>query len=232
MAVLVTPTGFRLFGPAHLLILASVPLLAAALSWAGRRSPTLATAIRIGLGALLALDELAVYAYLFEQNASRLRYAMPLQLCDLAVWLSVASAFTLNPGVYDIAWFTGIAGSGMALLTPDLWAPFNSWPTASFFLSHGLTLVILLMLLWSGAARPRARSFWRAWLVSNLFAGLVGIFDALFDANYMYLRQKPASASLLDYFGPWPLYLITGEAVALGLYWLLYLPFRRDVKLS
>jgi uncharacterized membrane protein YwaF len=56
------------------------------------------------------------------------------------------------------------------------------------------------------------------------YAVVVGIFNAFAGANYMYLCRKPTNPSLLDLLGPWPVYLLGGAAVALALFWLLWLP--------
>ena len=59
----------------------------------------------------------------------------------------------------------------------------------------------------------------------NVCAVLVGPFD-YFYTNYFYLRSKPANPSLLDFLGPWPIYIAGTGAVALVLFLLLYLPVR------
>ncbi len=219
-------TDFVLFGPAHLAILASIPSAAALLAKFGSRHTR---PIRLCLGISLLANELVWNVYRLKTEGLRAPEGLPFQLCDLALWMTVLSLLTLKPWLYEVAYFTGIAGSGMATLTPDLWAPSWSYPTWYFFLAHGGVIVGILWLTWSRLLRPRRGSVWRALAVVNAFAFLVGSFNAVFRTNYMYLCRKPAGASLLDYFGPWPVYLLAGEALALLLFTLLWLPFRGRV---
>lgn len=218
--------NFHLFGPAHLVILASIPATAAILSVAAHRTPPRGRAIRFALGGFLAINELTWYGYILWREGWLFPKGMPLQLCTIALWSTVFAAVSLNSWAFEFAYFVGLGGSTMALLTPDLWAPFPSYPTVYFFLAHGSVVVTVLTLTWGGLARLRPGCVWRTFVIMNGFAVTVGIFDMLFKTNYMYLCRKPANTSLLDYFGPWPVYIVVGEGFALGLFWLLWLPVR------
>ncbi len=218
------PTGFPLLGPAHLMMLAAIPSAAAALTWIGRRGP--ARGLGLALAALLTANELAWYVYRLLHEGWRFPEGLPLHLCDLSVWLTVAAAFALGRAIFDVAYYAGLAGAAMAVLTPELWTPPASYPTIYFFLSHGGTIALILYLVWTGQARPRPASMWRALAALNLYALAVGVFDALTGANYFYLCRKPSRPSLLDYLGPWPVYVLAGEALAVLFFLLLWLPFR------
>jgi hypothetical integral membrane protein (TIGR02206 family) len=219
-------SNFHLFGLTHFAILASVPVLAALLSRVDRTLHGNRERLRFVLAAALVLNAIVWYGYLAFRGWLDFPENLPLELCDATLIVTVAALTTLNPLCFDLAWYGALAGTTMALLTPDLWEPFPSFSTVQFFIAHGLVVVAVLYLVWSRRMRPRPGSVWRAMLGLNIFAALVGGFNFLFDTNYMYLRAKPQNPSLLDLLGPWPWYIVAGELLALVLLSLLYLPFR------
>jgi hypothetical integral membrane protein (TIGR02206 family) len=225
-----TQPNFGLFGPTHLAILASVPLLAGLLAWIDRAMTVNRERLRFALAAALAMNGLVWYGYLAFRGWLKFPESLPLELCDATLLVTIAALITLDRLSFDLAWYGALAGTSMALLTPDLWEPFPSFSTVQFFIAHGLVVVAVLYLAWSGRARPRPGSVWMAMLGLNFFAAFVGGFNLVFGTNYMYLRSKPQNPSVLDLLGPWPWYIAAGEVLALALFSLLYLPFRRQQR--
>ncbi len=221
-------TNFRLLGITHLAILAAVPLLAAALAVLQRRLLPGKSWLRIALGIFLLADSACWFAYLAAIGQTLFPAELPLELCDITLLLVAIELLTLSPAVFDLAYYWALAGTSMALLTPDLWEQFPSLATVQFFVTHGTVVAATLYLVWSRQAHPRPGSLWRALLAVNAFAAIVGTFDVIFKTNYMYLRAKPENLSLLTFLGPWPWYIASGDAVACLLFLLLYLPFRQQ----
>jgi hypothetical integral membrane protein (TIGR02206 family) len=221
-------TNFQLFGIAHLAILTAVVLLAAILAVVQRRLSPGSRSLRLAVAAVLFLNMAWWDSYQAWHGLLSFPTHLPVEFCDYTTYLTLIALITLSPAAFDLSYYGALGGSTMALLTPDLSERFPSVSTSEFFITHGLVVAITLYMVGGGLARPRKGSVIRAMLGVNVWAALDGTLDWVFKANYMYLRTKPGNASLLDVLGPWPWYIVATEGVALGLFLLLYLPFRRS----
>ena len=68
---------------------------------------------------------------------------------------------------------------------------------------------------------PRPGAWRRAWLALNALALVVTPVNLALETNFLYLRAKPTQATVFDWLGPWPLYLVGLEALAAGIFFLL-----------
>lgn len=220
------PTNLHLLGLAHLVILGAVPLFAAVLAAVQRKLLPGHRGLRFGLVILLFLSTALYYGNFALHGEAMFPNHVPLELCDASLWLVIIALLTLKPAIFDLAYYGALAGASMALLTPNLSDP-SLFLSVQFFADHGLIVAAVLYLVWSRQARPRPGSVGRAMLGLNIFAAIAGTFDFFFKTDYMFLRAKPRTVSLLTFLGPWPWYILACECVAFGLFLLLYLPFRQ-----
>jgi hypothetical integral membrane protein (TIGR02206 family) len=219
-------TDFVFFGPLHFAILASTVLAAGGLFLLTRHHPDWILWTRRALGVFLLLASAVWWGYQWMIEGFTFPGRLPLNLCDWSLVATGVAALTLRPRWIEFAYYLGLIGAAMALLTPDLWGPLATFRNIHFFIAHGAIVSTVLYLAWTGHVRLDRGSIGRTFLILNLIALPVGLFDWAFGANYLYLRAKPASGSLMDAFGPWPWYLLVLELVALGLFCLLWIPVR------
>jgi len=223
-----TPPPFVLFGPAHLAVLLGTILLALVLIRRVRARPpgSSARVLRYGLATLL----LAIIGFEIGMGVAggwlTLENVLPLQLCDLAMLLAVYSLITRDRRTAELLYFWALAGSGLAMVTPDLRQGFPRWEFLVFFGLHGLVVEAALVLTFGFGLRPGPASARRAFLATAVYAALVGGVNALLGTNFMFLRARPVNPTILDWFGPWPLYIGAAGALAFCLFWLLALPFK------
>jgi hypothetical integral membrane protein (TIGR02206 family) len=214
-----------LFGALHISLLAAIATVSCALALLSRRGHIPSRPVRLALGWGIVLNEVVWWAFRYSREGIH-AVNLPLQLCDLTVWAAVAACLTARPAVVEFAYLAGMAGAGMALLTPDLWSPWPSYPAVYFFIAHGGIVVAAALMAFGGIVRFRPGGVWRSFAALAVYAAAVGAFNAVFGSNYMYLCRKPNNASLLDSMGPWPWYLAGGAALGLAIFGLLWLPVR------
>jgi hypothetical integral membrane protein (TIGR02206 family) len=219
----------ELLAAEHVGAVVVIAVVTATLVTAARLRPgSWTTAAARGLAVLLVGAEVGWWIYLAATHASRaeLAYALPFQLCDAAIFVSALALWLRRQILVEITYFWGLAGTIQAIFTPDLPHHFPTFPFLQYYVAHGGVVAAALFLVVGLGQWPRRHAYiWIAGL-TIAYAALVGLLDLVTGADYMYLRAKPASATLLDVMGPWPWYIAVAAAVGLALFFILDAPFR------
>lgn len=226
---------FVLFGPAHL---TGMGLVAAAclLIWLlrGRWSERGQKITRWGLLALIYACEGSWQVWMLTTGQWTVQGMLPLWLCSVTSWTMPLLLIWRSPRYYEWAYFMGILGAAMALLTPDLMNyGFPHFRFIEFITLHGAIIVAVVYMTVVEGFRPTWRSFPRVFLAFNT----LWLFDAWVNSklgsNYLYTQGKLPTPSLLDVLGPHPWYLMAMEGLGIIVCLLMYLPFAiRDRKRS
>lgn len=184
--------------------------------------------------ALLAFLNLTAYPfalYAWRDHRRSLDNVLPFHLCDLAAVVAGFALFTRRPMLLTLTYFWGIAATTQALLTPAIGIGPPHLPFVHFFVQHfaivAAALYILLVLKW----RPEM-PWWKSPLtvfgISVAYQGLALLINMMLKTNFAFASRPPDNPSLIDHLGRWPFYLFAMQGIALMLYLLLALPFRKS----
>jgi hypothetical integral membrane protein (TIGR02206 family) len=211
----------------HLLVLAGTALAAVLVTLLVRRlGRVTGHAVRWTLAALLLASVTAYLALAARSGDIGLLDFLPFHLCDLAIFVAVFALVTRSRLACEVLYYWALAGTTLAILTPDVSGSFPDWRWVAYFATHALVVISATTLVFGMDRTPRRGSAWRVFLITLAYAAFVGVVDAGTGANFLYLVRKPAAPTLLDWFGPWPVYIGVAAAVALALFALLEAPFR------
>lgn len=208
----------HLFGFAHIAWLSGIALTSAVLAILLRNRRIPDKPVRVFLACVIAGGEFQRHFHDGIQFPANL----PIQLCNLTAWVAVWACWTLSPLAAEIVYFLGLTGAGLALLSPDMGA---DWPPR-FFITHGSIVAVAIALVYGRLSTLHAGAVKRVSLILAAYLALIWPFNLWFGTNYFYIGRKPATRSLLDLMGPYPSYVFVAALVALGLFWLLWLPAR------
>ena len=183
-------------------------------------------AARWSITAILVLQEFAYHLWNIHIGEWTLQKMLPLHFCSLFVWLSAVMLVTKSRRIYDFAFFIGISGALQAVMTPDISGTgFPHFRFFQVFISHGAIILSALYMTIVEKFRPTWRSLGRVLVWINIYALFVFLVNTVLGSNYLFIAHKPETASLFDLLGPWPVYILAAEAVALAMFVMLYLPF-------
>ncbi len=132
--------------------------------------------------------------------------------------------------MYEILLFWIIAGTSQGVITPDIADGFPAFDYFRYWIVHLGLLIIIFYATFVFNMRPKLKSVFKSILVLLLYMVVMMILNYVLGANYSYLNYKPESASVLDYLGEWPWYLIQVVLLLLPYFLLIYLFFQVGKK--
>ena len=222
-------TPFELFGTVHLITIAVVILTSILLPkfYKNKSDYQISMMKKIIAGVIAAHVIISPYKDLYLlANPYDWRETIPLHMCDLSeiflVWFLLGGPRIL----YICAFFWGLGGATMAILTPDI--SHHDLDYIFFMVGHGMIVVGIMYATVTLGNRPYAKDIVTVSLITALvlLPIVYGINLLLGEpANFWYLMTKPAGASLMDMFPEPPYHLLVTTPIAIAVFYLIYLPY-------
>ncbi|MEK9650179.1 MAG: TIGR02206 family membrane protein [Gammaproteobacteria bacterium] len=218
---------FAIFGTEHLatLLLIFIIITGVPFFFRGKDKKT-QWGIGIGIACLIFVHEITNNLYYNFTLGLNWQEMFPLHMCDLSALAIALYFFNNNKLLFNCAFFWGISGASMALLTPDIEFGPPSSEYWQFFYGHTLVLLGVFYAVIALEERPYLKDVFNVIKVTLVL--LAGIYIANFilgeDANFWYLKKRPDGASLLDLFPDPPFHILVTIPLAVVMFYLIYLP--------
>lgn len=184
------------------------------------------------IAALVLLAEGAWWVINIVDGAWTLQYSLPLHLCEAGCFLVAAALWWRAPFAFEMSYFWGLGGTLPGLFSPSIPGHFPDPVFFQYYAEHGLLVLGAFYLVIALRMRPAQHAVMRVSLATATYALAVGVVDYFTDGNYLFLRELPPTRTLLDYLGPWPLYIVILAIAAVIVFNLLYLPFTRTAHMQ
>lgn len=222
-------TPFEIFGTVHILTILSIVLVSIFLPkfYKNKSDKQISLMTKVVAGIIAAHVIISPYKdlYLLAEPYDW-RETIPLHMCDLSeiflVWFLLGGPRLL----YTCAFFWGLGGATMAILTPDI--SHHDLDYIFFMIGHGMIIVGIMYATVTLGNRPYAKDIITVSLITALvLLPIVYAINLILGepANFWYLIAKPEGASLMDVFPDPPYHLLVTTPLAISVFYLIYLPY-------
>ena len=176
----------------------------------------------------LLVMEILFHVWMINTGRWNFSNSLPLELCSISLIFTIILLWTGNRSLIDFVFFAGIGGALQAIATPVLDVGFPHFRYFHFFFTHIGIILTAFYFIWMKEYRPTFKGIIKTMVILNVLFPLIVVVNSLFEGNYMFLKKKPNSDSLLDFLGPYPWYILSLEGIAFIMFIVLWLLFRRD----
>lgn len=177
------------------------------------------------LGIFVSLTVILFHINLISLGNYNFKTDLPFYLCSLVAIFIPIFTYYRKFWMFEVLFFWIIAGTLQAVITPDIRTGFPTFDYLRYWVVHlGLLTIIFYTIIVFGM-RPTFKSVFKSFFALQIYLIMMVLINWILNANYFYLNQKPKSASVLDYFGEWPWYIIVVQLLLIPYFLIIYVPF-------
>ena len=173
------------------------------------------------IGVLVLIGYLSWVILEILAGSFNLKLHLPFHLCRTANVLIFVVLFFRSFLAYEIVFFWGLTVIH-AVITPYITQGFPHYHFVRYWLTHQLMIIGIIYATFVYDIRPHKKSIYKSFVALLLFFLITIPVNLLLDANYFWICGKPPVGTVLDYFGPWPWYLVVATLLALIHFYLFY----------
>ena len=160
-------------------------------------------------------------------GANNWKLGLPLHLCDFSSASIILYFITKRREFFLFAFFAGIAGAGMAILTPDVLYSFPHIDYLRHMIGHSMILLGVTYAIIVDNQRPQLKDVHRILAVLSVFLLMMYPINTWLGppANYWYVIEKPPGFNVTDLMRDAPYHMIDIYILAVIVCYSIYLPY-------
>ena len=220
---------FVLFGNIHIVTMLSILAASVFIPLIYKNKSVAQKSVMTKIIACIVIAHVVISPYkdlFILENPYNWREVLPFHMCDLS---EIFIAWFLLGGpkiLYKCAFFWGISGATMAIITPDI--SHHDLDYAFFMIGHGMIVIGIMYATIALNNRPYAKDILTvSFITAFILLPITYLINLILGepANFWYLMAKPAGASLMDAFPEPPFHLLVITPLALAMFFLIYTPY-------
>ena len=224
---------FILFGSQHISALSIVIAVSVATPIVLRTANNIEVKkfVSMVLAILLILHELIKPFYRYYLFGHELLLVFPIHICHLAAISMGLFLILKKEFLFEIAYFWGLSGNLLAMVTPDMKYGFPNLEFTMFYFGHGLLLFSILFACVCLRTNLRWSSILRVFIATILILPAMYGLNIVLESyqpnvNYWYLMITPGPDTILSLFPEPPWHIPYVAVTALLIFIVSFIPYK------
>ena len=157
--------------------------------------------------------------------SDRWQDGLPLHLCDFSTMAIILYFLSKKRDFFIFAFFFGIAGGGMSILTPDTVYGFPYIGYIQSQIGHTMILMGVAYAMVIDKQRPYLIDVPKALFYASILLLFTYFMNYVLGTNYWFLAEKPIGDNITSFMRPEPFHIIDLYIAAIVICYALYLPY-------